>query len=472
MNARFAILLGVILCFCCHESFAQSQSASRSCITWTFASAHQIGEFANGDPWVVGPITITGISPASTTIDGRTVHGTMLNPIPGNGVSQGFDSSMDGSGYIESLNVAQQLPLTVSPGSSLVSTISNPEPGRRPQLDHAAILTVLDSIPSPGSFRPPYVGTDKPLFGTVENLNDTILRNLPVVSNMPNIDDVVSGLSRSWIEINTQWTGRTMHPTFNQPHYGREMSYLLGKGLLLLHLDIDPAKKEALYISLVQYGIDVYAAVKHGALYRDSGGHNQGRKMPMILAGMALGSNEILQYAAAQSRCFVPDDSTFSEKKGVANANCLFQEDRQTWYVQQRDVGRTMYSADDRQRDTYRQEQVGMPEWGAQHTRAEQRDGSNWKIYYRDNVGSSTIAHGLSAHLLNAVEIWNWPAVFDYWDRFYEIEKGNAKNARNFINLFERDMWEAYRSLESQPKVLRAPENFKILETIHPVSAQ
>lgn len=137
-------------------------------ITWTFDRGYEFGQFANGDYWVVGPLTIMGISPPSTEMNGRTMNGSMVNPSPKTGATQGYDSAMYGSYgpyYDPALNVA----LNVSPshalqlpsGSSLVSTISITTAGNRPQLQTAAILTVLPSAPPQGSFRPPYSGADK-----------------------------------------------------------------------------------------------------------------------------------------------------------------------------------------------------------------------------------------------------------------------------------------------------------------------
>ena len=49
-------------------------------ITWQFnkplsvvdaAGTYRYGQFANGDFWLVGPVTITSISPASVEISGR-----------------------------------------------------------------------------------------------------------------------------------------------------------------------------------------------------------------------------------------------------------------------------------------------------------------------------------------------------------------------------------------------------------------
>jgi len=141
-------------------------------ITWTFSRDVPYGRFANGDYWVLGPVRIIEIDPASTETGGRTINGSMINPSPRNGAFQGYDSAMyAGYGPIfdADLNAArpnqQDLsvgnPLTVAPNASLVSSISVAAAGERPQLQTAAILTVLDTAPGDGAFRPAYCGADK-----------------------------------------------------------------------------------------------------------------------------------------------------------------------------------------------------------------------------------------------------------------------------------------------------------------------
>src|SRR5690606_4751330 len=60
-------------------------------ITWTFDKEYPVGRFANDDWWVVGPVTIVGIDPPSTS-GGRVTNGSMLDPDPRDS-RQGYDSS-------------------------------------------------------------------------------------------------------------------------------------------------------------------------------------------------------------------------------------------------------------------------------------------------------------------------------------------------------------------------------------------
>jgi len=402
-------------------------SISQHGITWTFDRDYPSGQFANGDYWVVGPVKITSISPRSVVSGGATLHGSMINPAV-NG-SQGYDSRIKNNTFSAALNVAKQFPLTVQPGSSLLSAESYTAgaTGDNPQMKTIAILTVLSAPAPAGSFRPPYVGGDKTIRWNKSQLQYGKLRSLPPVSGTPSLASVEQAFERPWIEQKTNWSGRYMHPGANQPTYGREMAHVLANGLLSLQLNYTAAQKEKLAIRLVQYGIDIYGAAKAGGVWVNDGGHNQGRKMPLLLAGIMLGDSNILAYAnGATSR--------------------IFQEDQQTWYVTSADVGRALYTADGRPRVPYISSDVGIAEWGEKHTGDPSRDGRNWDAYYRSVSGACTIGHVLTARLMGAEKIWNWGAVFDYYDRYFANEKGNVSTGVNSIQPFVAAMWNAYRS--------------------------
>lgn len=145
---KFFHLFFIVLSICSFvpASADAATSINQYGITWNFNANYTTGQFVNGDYWVVGPVTITSISPATTT-SGRIMHGSMLNPKMSE--SQGYDSSISYFTYNASLNVARTMPLTIQPGNSLVSTISlsSPFPGVKYALKTAAVLTVMASAP-------------------------------------------------------------------------------------------------------------------------------------------------------------------------------------------------------------------------------------------------------------------------------------------------------------------------------------
>ncbi len=407
-----------------------ASSVTQFGITWTFDRDYTTGQFANGDYWVVGPVKIINISPKSTSSGGVTMHGTMINPTV-NG-SQGFDSRIKGTAFDATKNVARSFPISVPAGSSVVSVESytTKASGDNPQLKTLAILTVLASPAPSGSFRPPPVGKNKTLSWNKSQLNYSKLRSLPRPSNTPSLSSVEAEFARPWYEGRTNWTGRYLHADLNQPTYGRDLSHKLVNGLLSLQLDYTNAQKERLLIRMVQYGIDVYGTAREGGSWGADGGHNMGRKMPMLLAGAVLGDSNILAYGNTANKF-------------------IFQEDQQTWYVVSSDVGRVLYTADGRPRERYISSDVGIPEWGEKHRSDPTRDGRNWNTYYRTVAGAASIGHVLTAHLMGLKSTWNWPATFDYYDRFFKIEGPKSTTASNYIQPFVKSMWTSYRGSTS-----------------------
>jgi hypothetical protein len=55
-------------------------SITKDGITWTFAAPVRVGQFINGDYYVVGNATVLDIQPQPTSANGR--HGSMLNIRP------------------------------------------------------------------------------------------------------------------------------------------------------------------------------------------------------------------------------------------------------------------------------------------------------------------------------------------------------------------------------------------------------
>jgi len=402
-------------------------------ITWTFAQPVEFGQFANGDYWVVGPVQITGIDPPSTTVSERTKNGSMINP--GLGMTQGYDSAMYaryGPAYSAAMNVALGVsagsPLMVQPGSSLISSISIDTAGNRPQLRTAAVLTVLAAAAPTGSFRPPYFGADKTIRYNVSQLDFVRLPKLATVSGAPSLAAAAGRFQRPWLEHVLSWTGRYCHPSDNMPDYGRDMALAIGDGMLSLLLDYTDEEKQTLLVRLVQYGIDLYAIASAGGVWEDLGGHMHGRKLPILLAGLVLGDDGMSAIGTTMP--------------------LKFQEDRQTWVVTQADVGRPLYHADNRPREEYIQADVGIPEWGEQHTRQPERDGRNWSAYYRRIVGHSILAHVLTARILGLKDAWHWDPLFDYIDRYWEIEKDVYSSGGGNITTFHKNMWLAHRDYE------------------------
>jgi hypothetical protein len=312
-------------------------SLAQNGITWTFAADMTTGQFANGDYYVVGPVTITNITPASTNVSGRIINGSMVNPaVVGGNVAHGFDNQGFAVGYLYSaaLNAARPNgadlsagnPLVLQPGSSLISTISKSAANQRPQLTDAAVLTVLGSVPSELCLRPPYCGTDKKLI-PVSSLITSVMQELPddaaVLASAPTLAECEGFIAKVHIETDTDVGGRTWHPSDNQPDYGGYLAGEYEKVLQLLQIrKYTLAERTNLFRLMVQKGLDIYGAVKAGGTWKANGGHNQGRKAPLVFAALATGDSDLLWYSDA------------------SNAN-RFHEDRAIFAVAQTHVDRT-----------------------------------------------------------------------------------------------------------------------------------
>ncbi|RXF54714.1 hypothetical protein EG867_16720, partial [Enterococcus faecalis] len=88
-------------------------SVSQYGITWNFDGDYPVGQYANGDYWVVGPVRIISITP---DFDGSH-HGWMVNM---SGLSQGYDSRS--SGFNASL--VPSLPYSAQPGDAIIKAVS------------------------------------------------------------------------------------------------------------------------------------------------------------------------------------------------------------------------------------------------------------------------------------------------------------------------------------------------------------
>ena len=417
-----------------------ARSVERFAIRWTFDREVPCGEFVNGDPWVVGPALLVAIDPPSRKVGQRTLNGSMLDPDPGRGTIQGYDSAMYGKyatpeDYDPALNVGLDLstarPLLLRSSCSLVSAISVPEPNARPQLRSAAILTVLDRPPPPDAFRPAYVGHDKRVRHRAGAIDYQRLGRLAPIPGTPRLAEVEKWFERPWLDHIPDWTGLFIHPTESMPGYGREMADQIGIGSLMLQLDFPEEQKRTLAIRMVQLGIDFYGILATGSLnhWPAGGGHHSGRKWPILMAGILLGDPEM---------------------SGVDALGAAFNEDDQTFYVEETSPGVYNYG-----QGGYGPQDVGLAEWGSQHWKQLRRgqlplfDNNDW---FEDDYRLCCTANAwwgeiLAAHIMQAKELWGHDALFDYQDRYF------AENARRKVDdwrlswsRFPLGMWRAYRN--------------------------
>jgi dockerin type I repeat protein len=427
-------------------------------ITWTFDHAVPVGQFVNGDYYVVGPVTVTGIDPLPA--DGR--NGSVLN-LPTN-AKAGFDDRQASGRYDASQFRAP--PIALVPGDSLISSISVVELWTIPRMlrpssttfcpvETVAILTCMATQPPPDAFRPAYCDTAnriyrandlrRHLLPSIERSHvmegrpkdDVLWRVDPTQWDTSHIPTWVRVFQRPWID--TCYDG-FVSPVRNMPQYGREVARASGHAALLLCCDYTAEEKEPLLVNFVQVGIDLWGAIRagHGG-WRAHGGHFNGRKLPIVLAGYLLGDTDMM--------------NPYAQYPAV-----LFSEDQQTIY----DAGWTgatavfggHYGEDGH---------PSYPDWGKyEHLHPRDWPGTTGESYRRCCTSLTFIGQALALKILHAENVWNHPAFFDYSDRWMTeddtqhvavilAETGQDYSAswarqRQCWDPFIEDMWATYRN--------------------------
>lgn len=429
-------------------------SVSQYGITWTFDSDKQVGQFANGDWWVVGPVRITSITPKDTDETDTfmrwngsgfepapvDMHGSMLGPTTANDWPvHGFDSRVDDLGYYRDLNIARQLPYVVPIHNSVISSISRIQyssPAHEPQIDVQAVLTVLSAAPPSGSFRPPFLGADKTIKWNKSQIDYSKLKRLAVLAGSATPSSLAGSFQKTMFNLGNQYKQNYLLGYQNTPYagknYGREISSAVGLAAITLNLDYSDAEKEALTVNLVQHGLDIYGGVLAGQKFYANGGQAGGRKLPMVLAGMLLNDANI------KARC------------NAAAYPDTFAEDAQHFYVSQNDIDTPRWvDPENRPIEAYTQAMLGMPEWGADSIYQPTHSGSNWNVYYRSVACPPYVGNALACMLMGIRDVWGRPAFFDYYaKRYVPTERNNGT-----IDTYVLKVWDAYAtSAETSPE--------------------
>jgi len=453
MKLRFLFTLFLAAWICQGLPAAQVKSISQHGITWAFDKAVESGQFCNGDYWVIGPVKVVEIStdlhaPGFTPKPGE--DGSMLNP--GTDSKQGYDSRI--ASYDASLNaglpggkpLSAQNPLLLPVNSSLVSMVSwlyrspdDTEPGTpkfngqtkapRPVTRSGAVLTVLPQAPPEGSFRPPYTGTDKTIKFRLADLDRSKLKNLAPVAESPNTAVLVEKFSRPWIDHVYEFLGAMIHPSENMPNYGRDMASQINDAILALNLDFaqlpSAPNKDDLLIPMVQLGIDLTGIADNGGGWPANGGHHQGRKLPILFAGLLLNDEHM---------------------KNAGKWETRFQDDEQTFIVSQAEVEKShsaQWDPDPRggTPEPYTEKDIGMAEWGIRHAKKPENDNKLWTTSYRSINNANIVSVVLNARILGLEEAWNHPPLFAYADR---IITENLDEGSNSPSPFVMAMWKQY----------------------------
>ncbi|MEK7413668.1 MAG: RNA polymerase sigma factor [Planctomycetota bacterium] len=308
MVAVAGALLGVgaVVGFAVHQS-GDAATAQRNTITYaatnaansitfTLDATYTCGQYANGDWWVMAnptthSVVLQQISPAYTI--GR--HGWAVNPSSDpqktTGKTQWIDdryqTSFDPSGI-------PTLPYVAHAGDSIVKTVSARDKSKGQTCTaFAAVLTVVDTPPSPTAFRPPYMGAFKPTFDTSQ-LRMQLLPTLAPVAHSITQREAESRTATFRLDDSSDMFAVAM-PNEAAPTWGCDMARSDAEVFLWLCLDASISSKRKTIIGMVQYGIDLYGALKGQNATWDLGGcgNGMGRLLPLVFTATLLDSQDM-----------------------------------------------------------------------------------------------------------------------------------------------------------------------------------
>jgi hypothetical protein len=504
LRGRFNLISGILgfflvtlFSFVSTAQGEEAQSVTQYGITWTFDKPYTVGKFVTGDYWVIGPVTVVSVSPApgpapanEPATSGKSIYGTTMlvtDPRMRNGSmiilgrdreadkgtgfgAQGYDSR--GLVYAPKLSVAFPLQLPVN--QSLISSIStetyddkgkvstpyimapfssgpsrylNCAPTAESVMSDAAVLTCLDKIPPDDAFRPPYAGTEKPIY-EVKDLHWDILPKLQPVASTPDWAKMERVFERPWLDHLDTFAIQTCFPANNQPGYGREFSRMTSMAGLMLLLDVPQEQKQKLMIEYVQLGIDLHGLGVCGRNWiSEDGGFWIGRKWPILFASLMLNNESLRTFPPVDAS--VPVYSTLMLAPTTPAPNGFFCEDTDTFYGKGGDgqtvLGQTIFHM--------------VPHPSFEEKPRSQFDAEDKRLdAYRTQNALSWNGEALAALLMKAKAIWNHDAYFDYVDRMMgpnpasEFPKWLLPGCTSSMDLFTQDMWNTYRKdIPDQP---------------------
>jgi hypothetical protein len=448
------------------EDLPLKESVTQYGITWAFEKPARVGQFANTDFYVVGPVTITAIDPKPLhgkdipedqlnvrekrlKEDQRVRNGFMLNPPVAMKVA--YDSAVK-NWFAPSL--VQRLPVAMKAGDSLVSTISMP-PGLKIKCQlknvyrrsgaptrRAAVLTCVGEPQPADAFRPAFCDRQARIY-LARNLKRELLPTLATGKSIPKIAQYVGFTQKPWVAT---CFFAFEQPMENMPMYGREYGRVVGIAALMLCTDLTPEQKEPLLVNFVQVGIDLGAIIRAGHPgWEAFGGHGNGRKLPIVFAGLLLGDEQLAHI-----------------NKNFPKAH--FGEDEQTAYGDCWTGAKVVFTGH-RAIDAA----TGIARLGMGTGPYEHMQPATWKkrnhtseSYRRCCTSATWIAQALVMHLMKAQKVWAHDAFFDYCDRWMFEDETEALKAAGLTHPawarqgktwepFVNEMWTKYRTAPGMP---------------------
>lgn len=459
-------------------------------VTFTLASDRPAGQYANGDWWVLGPVTITSITPASTIINGqrsdgsnytgRAIHGAMVNPgnrsfavgglvannagspvqlTPGGTpqafIPQGFDALTGSIVYSATYNASFNVdpgrtgtPLQVTTGS-VVKCLSETIPANTSALGRSApvrfvVLTVVDQIPVPGSIRPGMSRASKTSLVNVADFDLSVFQNLAPIAGAPSYEQALEYVSGTFNTFQPDSiNSANMMPRIH-PDYGREVGNRIHAALLALHLSsFSSHQKRVLLTHLATFVDDIVSRAEEGGLGFGSGGGNQWKKPALAIA-------------AAMLKAKAP--ASWLEYCDAALRPMSWGEDAHHSIITELDLATPRLTADGRPRTPFTFMALGSAEWGNWSAINRTDAGMNMDLFYRD-IMTGAFFPGLQAVELTegAVALWNNPKVFLYAKTQWHRRSNPLPDTTNRIQPFPLAFSAAYRATDpSVPQIVEA----------------
>jgi hypothetical protein len=484
------------------DDLPRKESVSQYGITWTFDQAVPVGQFINGDWYVVGPATIVAIDPKPLWGDevGPTIHkeglkeanyvgrqarnGSTRNPpvIKKNAFGYygaGFDSRIPHFRYDP--DQFTPLPIRMKAGDALVSTISrrNDEITRFSGQDVnplrvAAVLTCLAEPVPADAFRPSYCRSSTSRVYLARDLRRDLLAGVARPRGAPaDLSAYARFFQKPWLDI--VWYGFAA-PVENLPNYGQQIADRVGEATLLLQADYEPLAREPLLVNVVQVGIDLWGALRAGHDWPAIGGLHSGRKWPIVFAGLMLDDADMQSPNTVYPKAhFQEDDQTAlcpyvykgkTYDRGWTGATAIFTCHNVDALIQ------GIWDGGSGPVDLFPPSQWPMPKAGVSPAS---------EAYRRLNVSGAWVGEALAARMMHAERAWGHDAFFAYVDRWMteddtpfveQIRKAGGEDyaARGKLGEFGRQqyvsserfvrrMWDKHRNhLPPAPDASQTPD--------------
>ena len=416
------------------DALPLKESVSEYGITWTFDQPARVGQFINGDWYVVGPVTVVKVNPAprygnevaDDELDGREKvpvgqrcrNGSMLN-LPARR-EVGWDSGIINYYHPEH---RARLPIALNPGDSLASSISLKKgekvtyqyhPGTmRGEGDNSpvktvAVLTCVAAPLPPDAFRPGFCGHDPKMY-LARDLKRDLLPHFDRPTGAPDPVQFADLIRRPWCD-----SGFFSFdvPQESMPNYAQANAQILANAVLLACCERKPEDKERLLLRVVQIGLDYYSLIRNGHPgWACHGGHGSGRKFPIVFAGAMLGDDSIANINRSFPQAQFGEDEQTAYGDGWTGAQVVFTGHSGIDHVT--GIGRDYVRAGN---PWGPYEHLPPDKWVPEEFRSE--------AYRRANTSTCFVAQCLVLRAMKLERNWNHDAFFDYVDRWmFEDDK-------------------------------------------------